>query len=116
MTSAYGMMIRSLSFIVLPLLLVSCSSKYSSKYEAEIAKDKWIKEGGYYKVENPPPPECEDNDNDYLGNLAEQKRVDCSTTYSSEPNRICKEYMEKRQFACFSLDEKTKPEWTFFKY
>ena len=107
---------QPLLLLLASVMLVSCSSKYSSKYEAEIAKDKWIKEGGYYKVENPPPPECEDNDNDYLGNLAEQKRVECSITYLSEPNRICKEYMETRQFACFSLDEKTKPEWTFFKY
>ena len=107
---------RTLSFMVLPLLLVSCSTRYGSRMEAQSSANKWITEGGYYKVENPPPPECENNDNDYLDNLAEQKGVDCSITYSSEPNRICKEYMETRQFACFSLDESTKPEWTFFKY
>ena len=37
---------QPLLLLLASVMLVSCSSKYGSKFEATEAKDKWIKEGG----------------------------------------------------------------------
>lgn len=114
MTSTYGTMVRSLSFVVLSLLLVSCSSKYGSKYEAEVAKDKWIEEGGSTKVKKPVSPVCDYKD-DIAKSMIVSGMVDCSIEYTTKINRKCINEKETNQYVCMEMKEDGF-DYTYFKY
>ena len=113
MTSTFGMVVRSLSLVVLSLLLVSCSSKYGSKYEAEIAKGEWIAEGGFTMEDTRDDCAAKNKIRKDMG----EKLLDCRINYTKTKHykRRCINEKETNQYVCMEMKQDGF-DYTYFKY
>ena len=102
---------QPLLLLLASVMLVSCSSKYGSKFEATEAKDKWIKEGGSIKTLETDAV-CDGGVFIYGAN----DNVDCSKpTEITKMNRKCINEKETHQFVCMEMKQDGL-DYTYFKY